>query len=130
MLLHPMKQPSLVSCVYYHHMASHLPLVQNYMIESQPGYKYNWTKRQLFLFVFDSESRTVSQQGPLSFKHAISLVTNEPSGNMSTNLGLNPLKKQRVILSMYTVCVIQVSREEGRQMGHTVFPLWVWSWNS
>lgn len=28
---------------------------------------------------------------------------------------------------VYCVCVVK--RERGRQMGHTVFSLWVWSWN-
>lgn len=28
------------------------------------------------------------------------------------------------------VCVVRASRERGKQMGHIVFPLWFWSWNT
>lgn len=53
---------------------------------------------------------TIKQRGPMDSQrsscwgadggeaeHAIALVTNEPAGNMATNLCLNSLKKRRVV---------------------------------
>lgn len=53
---------------------------------------------------------TIKQRGPMDSQHsscrgadgeeaehAITLVTNEPAGNMATNLSLDSLKKRRVI---------------------------------
>lgn len=93
-----------------------------------------WLTFSLLRLMMRTKLRGTGDLCPL--KHAITLVTNEPSGNRPTNFGLNPPKKHRVISGMYMcvpdLCVWSERLEKAgdRWVTQRSLPLWVWSWNT